>query len=207
MPSRLTLIATGIALSLGAGSVFAQLQTETVEYQVDGESYTGYLAWNDSYEGPRPGVLVVHEWWGHNEFARDQAEKLAAAGYTAFALDMYGSGKLADHPRDAMAFMEAATADLDSVVNRFTAAMNILKQHETVDSNRIAAQVAGFVDSMMKAEADFTVTSFPGVRHSFTNPGADRFAADFDMPVGFDQGAAERSWNGTMQFYQEIFQD
>lgn len=266
MPSRLTLMASGIALSLGAGSVFAQLQTETVEYQVDGESYTGYLAWNDSYEGPRPGVLVVHEWWGHNEFARDQAEKLAAAGYTAFALDMYGSGKLADHPRDAMAFMEAATADLDSVVNRFTTAMDILKQHETVDSNRIAAQgycfggavvlnmarlgmdlagvvsyhgslgspievspgeisariqvytggadpmvpadqVAGFVDSMMKAEADFTVTSFPGVRHSFTNPGADRFAAEFDMPVGFDQGAAERSWNGTMQFYQEIFQD
>lgn len=266
MTSRLTLLATGVALSLGAGSVFAELQTKTVEYQVDGESYTGYMAWNDSYEGPRPGVLVVHEWWGHNDFARDQAEKLAAAGYTAFALDMYGTGKLADHPRDAQEFMQEATANIDSVVDRFTTAMDILKQHDTVDGNKIAAQgycfggavvlnmarigmdlagvvsyhgslgspieltpgeisariqvytggadsmvpadqVAGFVESMMNAEADFSVTSFPGVKHSFTNPGADRFAAEFDMPVGYDQDAAERSWEGTMRFYQEIFQD
>lgn len=264
MKARLTSLAAGIALTIGSGSVFAQLQTQTVEYEVDGQTYTGYLAWNDAYEGPRPGILVVHEWWGHNDFARDQAEKLASAGYTAFALDMYGSGKLADHPRDAQAFMQEATANLDNVVARFTAAKDILKDHESVDPDKIAAQgycfggtvvlnmarigmdlagvvsyhgslgsaiepaegevsariqvytggadpmvpadqVSDFVMNMHKAGADYTLVSFPGVLHSFMNPGADRFAEEFDMPVGFDQHAAERSWEGTMRFYQELF--
>ena len=47
-------------------------------------------------KGKRPGILVVHEWWGHNEHARDRARMLAEDGYTALAVDMYGNGKTAN---------------------------------------------------------------------------------------------------------------
>lgn len=264
MTTKLLPLATGIALTLHVGLASAELQTETVEYTVNGKTFTGYLAWNDSDQGERPGVLVVHEWWGHNDFARDQAEKLAAAGYTAFALDMYGEGKVTEHPTEAKAFMEEATGDPQALRDRFTVAMAQLKDHATVDDDRIAAQgycfggavvlnmarmgldldgvvsfhgslgspitpepgdvtaaiqvytggadqmvpadqVGTFVTSMQQAQADFSVTSFPGVQHSFMNPDADAIAREYDMPVGYDQEAAERAWDGTMAFYQRIF--
>jgi len=66
-------------------------------------------------------------------------------------------------------------------------------------------QVAGLVKEMQDAEVDLTLVSFPGVLHSFTNPGADKIAEEFGMPVGYDEEAASRSWDGTMRFYKAIF--
>ena len=66
-------------------------------------------------------------------------------------------------------------------------------------------QVAGFEKEMQNAGADFSVTSFPGVKHSFMNPGADAFAEKFGMPVAYDADAAERAWAGTLAFYEDIF--
>ena len=129
-----------LSLTLASTQVLAEMQTKTVEYKIGETTFTGYMAWDDEFEEKRPGVLVVHEWWGHNEFARDQAERLAASGYTAFALDMYGSGKLADHPDTAQKFMQEATKDIDQVKARFLKAMEILQNHESVDASRIAAQ-------------------------------------------------------------------
>lgn len=141
MISPNSLLSAGtLALVLLASPALAELQTETVEYTVDGHSFTGHLAYDDAFEGKRPGVLVVHEWWGLNDFAREQAEKLASQGYTAFALDMYGSGKLASHPDDAKQFMQATMGDRETMENRFRAAMTLLQNHDTVDANRIAAE-------------------------------------------------------------------
>ena len=116
---RKTTHLTALALAIASASANAELRTETVTYEVDGQTFSGYMAWDDEDEGKRPGVLVVHEWWGHNAFAREQAEKLAAAGYTAFALDMYGDGKLAEHPDTAQEFMQEATKNMDQVKARF----------------------------------------------------------------------------------------
>ncbi|HLV78609.1 MAG TPA: dienelactone hydrolase family protein, partial [Marinobacter sp.] len=66
-------------------------------------------------------------------------------------------------------------------------------------------QVASLVREMQNAEVDLTLVSFPGVKHSFTNPGADAFAEKFGMPVGYDEDAARRSRDGTLLFYQELF--
>jgi hypothetical protein len=79
-----------LAVATAAG---AEVKTRVVDYKQGETELQGMIAWDDAVKGTRPGVLVVHEWWGHNEHARNAARKLAAAGYVAFALDMYGKGK------------------------------------------------------------------------------------------------------------------
>jgi dienelactone hydrolase len=115
------------------------IATEEVTYSVGDEEFTGFFAYDRSRSGPRPGVVVVHEWWGHNDYARERARQLAEMGYTAFALDMFGSGKTAEHPDDAQAFAMAVFADLEQAELRFNAALDRLKGHETVDPERVAA--------------------------------------------------------------------
>jgi dienelactone hydrolase len=117
----------------------AEIRSEVVNYQIAGQSFQGYLSYDDAIIGKRPGVLVVHEWWGHNAYARKRADMLAAMGYTAFALDMYGTGKLAKHPDDAKKFMQATLADMNVAEARFNAAMHLLQQQPTVVANKIAA--------------------------------------------------------------------
>lgn len=113
--------------------------TEEVTYRVGDTKLKGYLAWDSRQKGPRPGVLVVHEWWGHNDYVRKRARMLAGLGYTALALDMYGDGKVADHPEDAMKFMNEVVSNMDVAKARFEAAYELLKKHETNDPNHIAA--------------------------------------------------------------------
>ena len=108
-------------------------------YTSGGTELHGYLAWDESREGPRPGVLVVHEWWGHNEYARSRAKQLAEMGYTALALDMYGNGDSADHPEGAGKLMQAAMADLDVAIARFEAARDLLEAHPTTDPEKTVA--------------------------------------------------------------------
>jgi dienelactone hydrolase len=88
---------------------------------------------------PGPGVIVVHEWWGLNDYARERARKLAEAGHTAIAVDMYGHGKVADHPKDAHGFMEAALADPEAMNARFAAARDALVAVANVDAARVYA--------------------------------------------------------------------
>lgn len=88
---------------------------------------------------PGPGVIVVHEWWGLDDYARDRARQLAEAGHTAIAVDMYGHGRVADHPKDARGFMEAALAEPDMVNARFAAARDALVAVANVDAARVYA--------------------------------------------------------------------
>ncbi len=116
----------------------AKIITEQVDYTIDGEIFSGFLAFDDQYK-KRPGILVVHEWWGHNDYARQRAEQLAEAGYTAFAIDMYGKGKLAKHPDGAKAFMQEATKSLAVSEKRFKKAYDYLNSHQRTEAGDIAA--------------------------------------------------------------------
>ena len=136
--SRLALIALLAAAGLGS-PLGAEIKTEVRDYKAGETELRGLLAWDDSVEGKRPGVLVIHEWWGHNAYAQERAKQLAAAGFTAFALDMYGAGKLADHPEDAQKFMMALIGDLPEAEKRFKAGLEVLTSHATVDSEHTAA--------------------------------------------------------------------
>jgi dienelactone hydrolase len=87
----------------------------------------------------KTGIIIVHEWWGHNDYARKRADMLASEGYVAMSIDMYGNGKLAQHPKDAGAFAKQATKDFQLTKKRFTTALKILKQRKDVDKKKIAA--------------------------------------------------------------------
>src|SRR5258708_6880746 len=77
-----------------AGTAGAAVQTKEIEYEHDGTKLKGVLAYDDAAKEKRPGVLVFHEWWGLNDYARMRAKQLAELGYVAFAADMYGAGKV-----------------------------------------------------------------------------------------------------------------
>ena len=117
----------------------ADIRAHQIEYSYGGTKLKGYLAYDDTLQKKRPGILVVHEWWGHNDHARSRARMLAEAGYTALAVDMYGNGKTADHPKKAEELMNAAFHDWETSQARFNKAKDVLQAHKTVDPTRIGA--------------------------------------------------------------------
>jgi dienelactone hydrolase len=231
MLKRLSFLLTVAVLALPSFAS-AEIKTQEVEYREGDTPLQGYVAWDDSIKGKRPGVLIVHEWWGHNQHARDQAQRLAKAGYVGFALDMYGKGKVAKHPDDAKAFVAEATASFPREKARFDAALEQLKKRPEVDATKIAAigycfggavvldmlrsgetfglvatfhgalgsklkakpgtktrvlvlhgkddpmitqeQVASFKQEMDAAKVRYEVVEYPGAKHGFTNPAADK---------------------------------
>jgi len=126
-----------VLLSQSPGN--ADVKTRELEYRQGETVLQGFIAWDDAVRGKRPGVLVVHEWWGHNVHARHQARRLAEAGYIGFALDMFGKGKVATHPQDAQAFVNEVTKDPAVLAARFNAALEQLKRDPHVDTTRLAA--------------------------------------------------------------------
>jgi dienelactone hydrolase len=261
MPKSLLFL---IALLTAIPHALAAVKTQEVSYTSGGVTMKGYVAYDDAVKGKRPGVLVVHEWWGNNDYARKRARMLAELGYTALSVDMYGDGKTADHKDDAAALATQVAKDMPVAKARFEAGMKALKKQKTVDSNRIAAigycfggsvvlnmarlgvdlkgvasfhgslgglapaepgkvkarvavftgeadpmvpadQVATFKQQMDAAGATYSVVSYPGVKHSFTNPQADEYAKRFGLPVAYDAKADEDSWGRTQSFLKDLF--
>lgn len=131
-----------LTLVLGVATVAdakPKVQGRTVEYNAQGIVMKGYFAYDENIKGKRPGVLVVHEWWGLNEYARKRVRMLAELGYSALAVDMFGEGKQAGHPDDAGKFASELMKNFDVAKARFVAAADFLKQQPTTDPTRIAA--------------------------------------------------------------------
>ncbi|MFP3873431.1 MAG: dienelactone hydrolase family protein [Thiohalophilus sp.] len=133
------MISLVMGLLLVSSYASAAIKTETLTYRDNNTEMKGYIAYDDSMEGERPGVLVVHEWWGHNEYPRERARMLAEEGYVAFALDMYGDGKTADHPDTAGKFAGEVRKNMEVAESRFRAALKQLKKHPLTDADDIAA--------------------------------------------------------------------
>lgn len=262
MTPRWTKLVAALAAGAIAAAAQAKIQTKEIEYRQGETVLQGYLAWDDAATGRRPGVLVIHEWWGHNRHARAQAERLARAGYVGFALDMFGKGKLATHPKDAMAFVQEATKDPAVLAARFDAAMDLLKRQEQVDPGKVGAfgycfgggvalnmaragrdlvavatfhaslkpsaapaapgkvkpvilvqtgaadpmipddQVKAFEKEMKEAGATARVISYPGAKHSFTNPDADKAGVE---GLAYDAKVDQESWAAAMAFLKQAF--
>ena len=238
---------------------------DPVSYKAGDFTMQGYLAYDDTIAGKRPGILVVHEWWGLNEYSRERARMLAGLGYTALAVDMFGNGKTAKHPDEAGKFAAEAMQNMAAATERFEAALRLLREHPTVDPDHIAAigycfgggvvlqmaregldldavvsfhgqlatknpakpgaikarilvcageddalvpysQIEAFRKEMEAAGADFTIITYPGAMHSFTNPGADIYAEKFNIPVGYNKEADRKSWQDMQEFLKATFE-
>lgn len=244
--------------------IIIQIATEEVTYTAGDVTMKGFLAYPDVRNRKSPAVLVVHEWWGHNDYARNRAKQLAKMGYVALAVDMYGDGKTALHPDDAKKFASETTKNFDVAKIRFNAAMDFLKQQPQVMPDKIAAigycfgggvvlnmarqgadlrgvasfhgslapakpaekgavkakiivfngeddamisaeQITAFRQEMTGAGVDYTFINYPGARHSFTNPAADRYAGQFNMDLAYNKKADKRSWAELQRFLKKVF--
>ncbi len=248
-------------LALAGAAARAEVRTKVIDYSQGDTPLRGFLAWDDAAQGKRPGVLVIHEAWGENQHARNQAVRLARAGYVGFALDMYGKGKVTTHLEDAKAFMAEASKDPAVVRARFDAARKVLEEQPQVDAKRIAAigycfggnvalnmaragedlaavatfhaaipsadqpvagkvkprilintggadplvpraQVDAFVRELKDAGADVRVITYPGAKHSFTNPDAAKAGV---AALAYDADADSKSWDASMRMFEEAF--
>jgi len=156
-----------LLLSVIPLSTQAAVVTKTVEYKDGDTSLTGYLTYDDGIGGKRPGVIVVHEWWGLNDYARKRAEMLAGLGYVALAIDMYGDGKVTEHAGEASGWMKQITENVDAWQRRALLGLDVLRQHELVSAEQLAAVGYCFggatVMQMAYAGADLDgVVSFHG---------------------------------------------
>jgi dienelactone hydrolase len=243
------------AAILALSGVSQSLATEKIQLPDDLGTAMLYKA----KRSDAPAVVVVHEWWGLNDYARKRAKMLAEAGYTAIAVDMYGHGKTASHPENATAFMNAALAEPEKMNARFDAAVAILKRQTKGDIYAIgycfggavvlnqarrgldlagvasfhgslgteapaqagvvkakvlvatggadpmvpAEQVGAFVEEMSSAGVDLQLMSFPGVQHSFTNPGATAVGKKYGLPLSYDAKADSQSWAALMRMLED----
>ena len=126
------------ALSLSSTG-YAAIQEEAVTYKDGDTVMKGFIVYDDAVKGKRPGIVVVHEWWGITKHVRDEARKFAAQGYTAIVADMYGDAKTADNPKDAGALSGAVRKNPAAMQSRFNAAKDLLSRHATVDAGKIGA--------------------------------------------------------------------
>jgi len=146
-----------LALSITAPALAAIKETP-VTYK-DGETtMKGFVVYDTARKGKRPGIIVVHEWWGITKHMHNEARRLARAGYTAFIADMYGGARTADNPKGAGALSGSVMKNPQAMQSRFNAAREQLAKHPTVDAGRIGAMGYCFggavVLNMARAGAD-----------------------------------------------------
>ena len=261
MKSRLIILTLFVLVSF---SLQAEIITKEINYSDGKTKMKGYLAYDDSIKEKRPGILVVHEWWGHNDYAKKRARMLAGLGYSALALDMYGNGKNAAHPGDASKFSGAVKANMAVAEKRFMAAYKVLQKHNSVAKNKMAAigycfgggivlemarrgvdldavvsfhgslgtktpakkgkvkakvlvlngqadpfvkaeSISAFKKEMRKAKVDFDFINYPGAKHAFTNPDADRYGEKFKLPLAYQADADKKSWDEMQKLLSGVF--
>jgi dienelactone hydrolase len=161
---KLALLALALAIPVAAS---AKIVGKVVEYKAGDITLTGYLAYDNSIKGKRPGIIVVHEWWGLTDYPKKRAEMLAKLGYVALAADMYGDGKTADNPGDAQKSAGESMKDVSLFKSKFLAALDFLKQDEHTNPAQIGAMGycygGGVVLNMARAGVDLKgVVSFHG---------------------------------------------
>ncbi|HZQ73132.1 MAG TPA: dienelactone hydrolase family protein [Burkholderiales bacterium] len=148
------------AFSLAAA---AAVKETPVTYKDGDTTMKGFVVYDDAIKGKRPGLIVVHEWWGITKHIHNEARRFARQGYTAFIADMYGDAKTADNPKDAGALAGSVMKDPKAMEARFNAAREALAKQPTVDASRIGAVGYCFggavVINMARAGADLAAVA------------------------------------------------
>ncbi len=146
--------------------------TSRIEYMVGDTSHQAYLAYDDELAESRPGIVIVHEWWGLNDYIVRRTHMLAELGYTALAIDMYGGGQTAASPDEAGALMTGVLNDMETGSAALKAGYELLLDQPGVDRERTAAIGYCFGGAMVLHMARIgmplkAVASFHGALGSF----------------------------------------
>ena len=239
------------------------IKEENVVYKSDSATLTGFVAYDSASTAKRPIILIIHEWWGLNDYAKGRAKQLAAMGYLAFAVDMYGDGKMGTDPELAGKLATPFYTDPAMAQRRFDAALSTIKKFAQADTNKIAAigycfggamalnmarlgenlsgvvsfhgnlvgvpadksklkakilvchgaddqfvkpdEVAMFKKQMDSIGANYSIKTYPGATHSFTNPNATKMGEQFKLPIAFNAAADSASWKDMQEFFGRIF--
>jgi dienelactone hydrolase len=139
-------------IAIGASSTAqkkSHIQTKSLSYTIGDEKFSSYVAYNDQSNKKRPVVLVVHEWWGMNDYVKRRTRQLAELGYLAIAVDLYGEGKIANNVEEAVGFSTPFYKDPTSAKSHFDAALDQIKLNKLADTNKIAAIGYCFGGSMV----------------------------------------------------------
>ena len=128
-----------MALLAGAAPLRAAIQSKTVEYEQGGATLQGVLVWDDAVSGPRPGVLVVHQWLGLTDYEKHRATLLAQLGYVAFCADIYGKDARPKNVAEAGAEAGKFKSNRTLLRGRVTAGLEQLKHSELADPKHLAA--------------------------------------------------------------------
>ena len=146
--------------------------TARIDYRVGDNIHQGYLACDDSISGPRPGIIIVHEWWGVNDYIIERTQQLAELGYVALAIDMFGNGKIAENPDEAGKLMNGVLGDMQIGTAALRAGYEVLLEQPSVDEEKTAAIGYCFGGAMVLHMARIglplaAVASFHGALGSF----------------------------------------
>jgi dienelactone hydrolase len=117
----------------------AAIHTETVDYKQGDTTLEGFLAYNDSISGKRPGILVVHQWFGLTDYEKRRATQLAQLGYVAFCADIYGKDARPKNVQEAGAEAGKFKSDRQLLRARVNAGLDVLEKNPLVDTKRVAA--------------------------------------------------------------------
>lgn len=113
--------------------------TQVLEFQVGDTTHKAYMAVNEQSATSKPGVLVLHEWWGMNDNIHRRVHMLAELGYAAMSIDLFGDGQVAADADQAAAMMNAAFNDLEHTSEVLEQGLQLLNTQSIVDSERTAA--------------------------------------------------------------------
>ena len=134
------LVASALCIVLAcASTLFAVVKTEFVEYRHGDAVLQGFLAYDDAAVGKKPGILIAHEWWGMNDYVQLRAKQMAALGYVAFALDMYGKDKATTDRNKAGELAKPFRDDRQIMRDRALAGLAVLKKNDHVDPEKLVA--------------------------------------------------------------------
>tara|TARA_Y100001934_G_scaffold272281_1_gene360249 strand:+ start:2277 stop:3008 length:732 start_codon:yes stop_codon:yes gene_type:complete len=155
------------------------IHTQELSCDAGGVTMKNFLAYDDSISGARPAVMVVHEWWGLDDYIRGRCKQLAEAGFAALGVDMYGGGQTGSNPDEAGALMNAVFADIPAASERIKGAAAALGATDQADADRMACMgyCFGGAVSLHAARLGMNlrgVVSFHGVLGSFhtADPGS-----------------------------------
>jgi len=115
------------------------IKEEAANFTVDGKNYLGFAYYDENIKGKRPGIIVVPEWWGLNDYPKSRAKQLAGLGYIALAIDVYGDGKLGNDPQAAMALASTYYKNPALTKTHIDAAIDKIKSFPQTDTSQIAA--------------------------------------------------------------------